>query len=180
MVVEEAQGRVTLADIHGTVQPVAIRPALPEDARTFLAIHRVSIRGIAAQHYPPEVIEKWASPENPGEEFANGFLANRDGEIRLIAELDGAAVGIGALVTAKSELRACYVSPSALRKGVGTALVREIERLAVEHGLNDLHLVASINSEPFYAALGYEVVEHGEHVLRSGQRMACVRMRRRL
>src|SRR5580693_8291610 len=50
------------------------------------------------------------------------FLANRDHEIRLMAEVDGELVGIGAVVLNKSELRACYVAPSAVRRGVGSAL----------------------------------------------------------
>jgi putative acetyltransferase len=41
-------------------------------------------------------------------------------------------VGIGELRVATSELRACYVSPDATRKGVGSAIIREIERIAVQ------------------------------------------------
>ena len=105
---------------------------------------------------------------------------NDDGEIRLIAELDGAAVGIGALVVVDSELRACYVVPEAGRRGVGAAIVREIERIAIAEGLTELTLQASVNAEPFYAALGYGVLERGEHTLRGGQRMAAVRMAKQL
>ena len=42
----------------------------------------------------------------------------------------GEPVGIGAVVLRNSELRAYYVAPSADRRGVGTALVEEIERIA--------------------------------------------------
>ena len=45
---------------------------------------------------------------------------------------------------------------------------------------HNLELDASLNAEPFYAALGYEAVERGEHVLRSGLRMAAVKMRKNL
>ena len=84
------------------------------------------------------------------------------------------------LVVVKSELRACYVVPEAARQGVGTAIVREIERLVGDSGLRGLELNASIKAEPFYAALGYDSVERGEHVLRSGVRMAVVKMAKRL
>jgi putative acetyltransferase len=103
-----------------------------------------------------------------------------DNEIRLIAEIDGEAVGIGALVVKNSELRACYVAPSATRKGVGSALVAEIERLARDHGLTYLHLDSSTTAEMFYAALGYAVEERCEHVSRSGTVMAAVKMRKTL
>ena len=150
----------------------------PDEARTFLEIHSRSIRGLAARHYTPEVIARWVVPAT--EDNVRGFLKNPDDEIRLIAELDGEAVGLGCLILANSELRACYVVPEASRKGVGSALVREIERLAKEHGLSGLELAASLNAEPFYLAQGYEVVERSEHVLRSGLRMASVKMRKNL
>ena len=155
--------------------PITVRPFRESEAATFLDIHRRSVRGLAAQHYPTEVIEAWVVPAT--DENIRGFLINPDNEIRLIAELNRDPVGIGALVVANSELRACYVVPEAARQGVGSALVREIERLATVHGLTHLELQASVNSEPFYAALGYYVVERGEHVLlRNGQRMAAVKM----
>jgi len=156
----------------------AVRVASREDLRAFIDIHHRSVHGLASGHYPPEVLEAWAPPMTEGE--WQRFEANTDGEIRLLAELDGKAVGIGALVVADAELRACYVVPEAARKGVGSALVAEIERLARAHGLLQLSLQASVNAEPFYAAHGYEVAERGEHVLRNGRRMAAVQMTKRL
>ena len=50
------------------------------------------------------------------------FYVNPDKEIRLVAEIDGEIVGMGALVIAPNELRACYVLPNAIRKGVGSRL----------------------------------------------------------
>ncbi|WP_119271633.1 GNAT family N-acetyltransferase [Taklimakanibacter deserti] len=98
--------------------------------------------------------------------------------MRVLAEIGGEIVGMGSIIPAKNELRACYVAPGAARQGVGSALIREIERMALEHGLTWLELDASVTSEPFYAALGYEAHGRGEHMLSSGQRMACVKMRK--
>src|SRR4029079_2074558 len=98
----------------------------------------------------------------------------------LIAELDGEAVGLGALVLEGAELRACYVVPEAAGKGVGRALVRELERLARSNGLRQLELLASVNAERFYASLEYRPEHRTEHVLRTGQRMAAVKMTKTL
>jgi len=157
---------------------IVVRPMRSEEARAFLDIHTRSVRGLAEPHYPPEVIDAWVVPAT--DESVRGFLENPDGELRLLAELDGALVGLACLVVQNAQLRACYVAPEAARRGVGSALVREIERIAREHGLDHLHLDASINAESFYAALGYEVVERGEHVWPSGQRMQAVVMRKAL
>ncbi len=74
---------------------------------------------------------------------------NRGNEYRLIAEIDDRIVGVGSLVIENSELRACYVSPEAGRQAVGSALVREMERVARERGLAFLELDSSITAEPF-------------------------------
>ena len=89
---------------HGNM-PAFIRAMRFEDARRFLEIQRESVRGIAARDYPTAVIEAWA-PLPITDEVMARFLGNADHEIRLIAELDGQPVGIGALVLSNSELRA--------------------------------------------------------------------------
>lgn len=105
---------------------------------------------------------------------------NAESEIRLAATLDGRMVGIGVLAPQVHEMRACYVSPAHGRRGVGRALVLAIEEMALARGLTRLVLDASVTAELFYRRLGYEVVSHGEHVLRGGVRMACAMMRKGL
>jgi putative acetyltransferase len=165
--------------VSRTPAPVFVREMCPEDARTFLEIHHAAVRGIAAKDYSSAVIEAWA-PVPVTDIAVERVKSNPDGEYRLLAEIDGRVVGIAALVSKNAELRACYVAPEASRKGVGSVLVREIERVAREHGLKFLQLDSSVTAEPFYEASGYEVHERGVHVLRGGQRMACVKMRKNL
>jgi putative acetyltransferase len=159
--------------------PIKLREMRPEDARRFLEVHRAAVRGIAAKDYPTEVIEDWAGLPVT-EQSIERFLSNPDDEIRLVAETDGVIVGIGCLVAAQCELRACYVAPQAARSGVGSALVREIERIARSRGLTYLEMDSSVTAEPFYLYHGYTSLERGEHVLGSGRRMACVKMKKLL
>jgi putative acetyltransferase len=156
-----------------------IRAMRSEDARRFLEIQRESVRGIAARDYPAAVIEAWA-PLPITNEVVERFLSNRDDEMRLIAEIDRQAVGIGALVPGTSELRACYVVPGAARRGVGAAIVAEIERIAREHKLDYLRLESSLTAEPFYAALGYRVEARGALMIAPGVPMAAITMSKRL
>jgi putative acetyltransferase len=150
-----------------------------EDARAFLAVHRAAVRGIAAKDYPLAVIDAWA-PMPVTEDAIEQVRANPEKDYRLIAVIEDRVVGIGAAAFEIAELRACYVTPDAGRKGVGSALVKEIERAAREQGVPHLELDSSVTAESFYRTAGYEVIERGEHVLRTGQRMACVKMRKEL
>lgn len=158
--------------------PIIVRPLRADEGRIYLDIVNSSIRGLAVNHYPPDAIKGWVVPVT--DESVRDLMLNPEHEIRLVADLDGKPIGIGALVVERSELRACYVSPQAARKGCGSALVREIERLARENGLTRLELAASINAEPFYATHGYEVRERSEVVLGNGHRMAAVWMEKNL
>jgi putative acetyltransferase len=158
---------------------IEVREMLNGDALAFLQVHHAAVRGIAAKDYPPEVVEDWA-PMPITDRSIERFLTNADGELRLVAEIDGGIVGIGVLVLAKSELRACYVAPQAARTGVGSALMHELERIARDNGLAHLQLDSSLTAEPFYLAHGYTVRGRGEHTLRSGRRMACVKMEKAL
>jgi putative acetyltransferase len=157
---------------------VTVRPMRVDEARRFLEIHHDAVRGLAARDYPAAVIQAWAPPIT--DNVIERFLANRDGEVRVVAELDGELAGIGAIVVGRSELRACYVATNVARRGVGRAIVTEIERIGREHGLAHLDLESSVTAEPFYLAMGYAVVDRGELMIGVGVRMAAVKMRKPL
>lgn len=150
-----------------------------EDARVFLEVHHAAIRGSAVRDYPSAVIEAWA-PLPVTNDAIKQIENNHEEEHRLIAEIDGQIVGIAALLAKNTEIRACYVAPEASRKGVGSALLREMEREATEQGLTFLELDSSVTAESFYSFHGYQILERGEHVLKSGLRMACVKMHKDL
>lgn len=155
-----------------------IRPMQPTDARGYLETHRLAVLGIAAADYPEEVIRTWAASVTDASIAA--LLRNPDDEIRVVAEWQGEIVGFAALVAAKHELRACYVCPRAARRGIGTALVRELERIARDRGLDRLEFVSSLTAEPFYRRLGYAAQGSVEHTLSSGIEMAAVAMHKTL
>ncbi|HZY67427.1 MAG TPA: GNAT family N-acetyltransferase [Devosia sp.] len=54
-----------------------------------------------------------------------------------------------------AELEGIFVEPAHWRKGIGTALMEQIEREAEAWGANRLHVVASPNVEGFYQAAGF-------------------------
>lgn len=157
---------------------IVVRALGAGEGRLYLEIVNAAIRGLARTHYTPAAIEGWVVPMT--EATLDDFERNPDSEIRLVAELDGTPSGIGALVVAESELRACYVLPGAARRGCGAAIVGALERLARQQGLTRLHLAASLNAEAFYARMGYTVRARTHITLRSGHTMAAIRMERDL
>ena len=153
---------------------VTVRPLRNDELRLYLEIHERAVRGLAGSHYSRDDIEGWVVPAT--DENLRRLALNPEREIRLIAELDGRPVGMGALVLEQSELRALYVSPEGARRGCGSALVHEIERIARDAGTTRLTLHASLNAERFYADLGYETLDRTTVALPNDHRMAVVRM----
>jgi putative acetyltransferase len=163
-------------------KPFFIRPGRPGDALAILEVHRSSVRGIAADAYSPEIVDSWAPVSiSPDRVAAFTRSIERHDELVLVAEdATGRIIGFGSIVPENSELRALYVSAEHGRKGVGHAILSELEALAREAGVTALRMDSSVNAAGFYKANGYIAIEHGEHTLQSGVRMGCVRMRKSL
>ena len=151
-----------------------VRPLRRDEERLFLEIRERAIRGLAATHYSRDVIEAWVTPAT--DENVRRLMRYPERDILLVVELNGKPCGIGALSLKESAIRKVYVAPEGARRGCGSALVHEMERIARSHKLARLGLSASLNAVEFYAGLGYEVLEREELQLPNGPRMAAVRM----
>ena len=130
-----------------------IRVALPDDAEAIWRAHVESIRVLCAPHYSPQQIEAWAGPKRP-DDYRNALGR---GEAMYVAESDGRLLGFAC--RSGDELRGLYVAPSAVGKGVGTALLSRIERDAMAQGVITLRLHSTVNSTAFYQRHGYVAAE---------------------
>jgi GNAT superfamily N-acetyltransferase len=76
----------------------------------------------------------------------------------IVAERDGTIVGFATVLAGKdgkAELEDLFVAPEQWRTGVGSTLLAEAERRAVEGGARVLHVVAGERARPFYEASGF-------------------------
>jgi GNAT superfamily N-acetyltransferase len=67
------------------------------------------------------------------------------------------------------------VLPEAGGQGVGRQLLKELERLAREQGLTELHLDSSLTAEPFYRAHGSVREAEEKYTLRSGRKVPAIK-----
>ena len=161
--------------------PFQLRPGGPDDALAILEVKRSAIRQTAASAYSPAIIDEWA-PAVIVRERVDTFQRwiERGEELIVVAmEPAGKIIGFGSFVPAQfrvaRRLRRCSIW-----RPRGRALLARLEKLARDAGLAELRMDASINAVPFYEANGFISLERGEHVMSSGGRMACVRMRKAL
>jgi len=145
------------------------------DAEAVRRVHGASIRGLCATDYTPEQIDAWASPAR----IEQYQFAIAQHEFYVAVSGDN-VVGFSELDRERGEVKAVYVDPAWSRRGVGRALLAELERAARGHRLTELRLEASLTAERFYLAAGYRAIARRTHMLSSGSGLACVEMRKAL
>ena len=124
-----------------------IRPATPADRASICGVHRSSARSLGGGFYTHEEIERWVHALTP-----DRYTPYID-QIS-VAEENGAIVGFATLGL-DGRIHALYVAPGAAGKGVGSALLKHVERIAAERGQTSVWLEASLNAVPFYEHHGF-------------------------
>jgi putative acetyltransferase len=166
--------------IHEDNPDVNIRPAIVADAIAIIDLHFAAVHQTARSFYPPEVLDGWSTQPDEARYDQIRRSVEKGEELFVVAEDASGVIGFGSIVPTLQELRAVYVHPRAGRRGVGSAILTCLEQLAIDRGVLQLQLDASINAEVFYRRAGYEILERGVHPLRSGREMACVKMKKSL
>ncbi|KHA78434.1 hypothetical protein NC77_12725 [Janthinobacterium lividum] len=155
--------------------PITLRPALPDDIDALWALRTVAVRISCATHYAREQITVWtASPVPDG--YA-AMLAAGGGIVAMHGEI---IAGYAMLDADKQEVDAVFVDPARAGLGIGKRLLAALEQLARGRGIARLHLSASLNAVPFYAAAGFTALREQAYAHPSGISLASVAMEKAL
>jgi putative acetyltransferase len=159
---------------------VEVRRATAADAEPIIELHFAAVHQTAAAFYPPEVLDTWSRVPDEGRyQRMRNAIAKGD-ELFLVARDASGIVGFGSIVPSLQELRAVYVHPTVGRRGIGSRILIELERLAVDRGVFRLQVDASVNAEAFYLYAGYEIVERSLFRIGGDLEMASVKMSKAL
>ena len=165
-----------MTEVDHSSTKILIRRAVAEDSEAITRIHYGAVHVTAAKDYDQPILDQWSTvvTKERIENYRNRPDANK--EITLVAEINGQIVGVGSFVPETKELNAVYVSPVNVRQGIGSTLLKELEEIAYSMGIEKLWLNSSLTAEQFYLVHGFAISSRGEHVLKSGLKMACVKM----
>ena len=131
-----------------TSDAITIRPAVIDDADAISRITLQALRQTNAADYPPEVISAVAA------NFSPAAVAARMASRRVLLAVAQAGV-VGTATLDGDTVRGVFVQPDGHGRGIGTALMAAIERLARADGLSRLVVPSSVTAEGFYARLGF-------------------------
>jgi GNAT superfamily N-acetyltransferase len=77
-------------------------------------------------------------------------------------------------------VRSLFVDPAAARRGVASSIMARVERDAIDHGVRELALTATLSGVAFYLRLGYLALGSERLSLSNGSELACIRMTKRI
>lgn len=160
-----------------------VRDAIRSEWLDVLAIHRRAVHELAAQNYPASVLAAWAPAISwqDNQRYLEDFDKKQsNGQVVLVAFVNDTLAGFGEIVPQKNELLAVYVNPDFARRGVGSAILSELEHRAQALGLAFLQMDASLTAVPFYLNHGYVSLGEDVHPLKADQKMDCVRMKKEM
>lgn len=133
--------------------PICIRPATLADAGIISRIIERSIRiGCALDHRndPPRV-STWIAQQSA--DFIGARLADPHFYL-CMALLADKPVGVG-MAQASGDISLCYVQPESFRRGVGRALMQDLEGWLQVRGVAHADLNSTRTGRAFYRRLGY-------------------------
>ena len=132
---------------------VQIRKAKPEDAPAIREVHVAAGKGPDSLERNNANVLRWLDAR-----VADDYLKEMQREQFVVAEVDGRIRGFGAVILTKAEISSVYVDPAYVRRGIASALVAAMERLAANHGLQALELQAAGGALTFYEKQGFTYV----------------------
>lgn len=162
-----------------TSTPIALRAVRFEEVAQVLRLIRRAVDVGCRNHYDRRQLDAvYAS-------YAGTLFVDTLGPVETIAAtLGGQVVGVAQLDPQldreEGRLRALFVDGDWQGRGLGRALMAEIEARAVRHGCVRLHGAMSLNAVPFYAATGFRVCHGPQRLVTARTLVPIVRMEKAL
>lgn len=137
------------------IDDVEIRRALRGDRESIYRVLTESIREAAASNYNDDegLTEFWCSQAT---ETVDQAIGDPNFHILVAESASSGIVGVGTLHN-EGEIKQCYVTREALRKGIGKRILSKLEEHARRIGLKELQLNSSIGARSFYERNGFEI-----------------------
>ncbi len=133
-----------------------IRPARREDAAGISRVIIAALRETNAKDYAAAVIARVEQSFSPA-----AVLDLLDRRIVFVAVDRGVIVGTASLDG--RVVRTVFIDPAWQKRGIGRALMAEIQQAAIDTGVAVLAVPSSVTAEAFCARLGFCAVRENHH-----------------
>jgi GNAT superfamily N-acetyltransferase len=175
---------------------LTLRQAVPADIPALCVLIDASVRGLQAADYTPAQIEGALQTV-----YGVDSQLIADGTY-FVVEADSVIVGCGGWSKRKTlfggdrwtgredlllnseqdaaKIRAFFVHPDWVRRGIGSMILEGCEKAASAAGFTRFEMGATLTGVPLYRARGYVALENLTAPLRNGESLVVVRMEKRM
>ena len=129
---------------------VSLRPYLAADAERCADIFRASVEELAIEDYSAEQCAAWAARADDPD-----FAKRLAGALTLVALVEGEPAGFASLEGAET-IDMVYVDPEFTQRGVATALLDALARLAAARGAKTVTSEVSDTARPLFERQGFQ------------------------
>jgi GNAT superfamily N-acetyltransferase len=175
---------------------LTLRRAVPDDIPVLRALIDASVRGLQAADYTPAQIEGALQSV-----YGVDTQLIADGTYHLV-EAESLIVGCGGWSKRRTlfggdhwtgredsllnpaqdaaKIRAFFVHPKWVRRGIGSMILEACEKAACAAGFTRLEMGATLTGVPLYRAKGYVALENLDVPLKNGESIVVIRMEKRV
>lgn len=157
-----------------TIATIVILPAQPADYERLLTIFTKAVRHGTVADYSKEQRMAWA----PDMVDRDQWSAKRGHHPTWVAEYQGKKAGFIDL-TADGHIDMLYVHPDVHRKGIATALLAHVQKVATQQGVRTLTTEASLTAQHCFEKAGFTTIT-SQTVFRNGEIFTNFRMEKAL
>lgn len=115
-------------------------------------IFHCSVHEVACSHYSPQQLCAWSPGVYPGAAWESRIENNQP----FVAEVNGIAIAY-ADIQPSGYIDQFFVASQAVGKGVGAALMRQLEHWAIENGMRRIYANVSLSAQPFFTRCGFKI-----------------------
>ena len=151
-----------------------VRKARIDDAQAILDLRARTVRRINSRDYTPAQIDAWIG--NRRVEVTQSMIA--DGQYYVCVNAQGNLLGFGGIKG--SRLFALYVSAEHQGEGIGSVLLKRMEKDAARKGFSEIETESTLTAEAFYKRKGYQEVERKRRKIARGEMLDVVELKKSL
>ena len=133
---------------------IQIRKLEKSDLDACIDLFRNTVHAINIQDYNQSQLDAWA----PEQIDKNAWWESLANNIAYVAEYHGQIVGFGDM-SYEGYFDRLYVHQDYQRKGIASALIKQIEEQARLAGIKEVHTEVSITAKPLMEAFGYQLIK---------------------
>ena len=134
-----------------------IRKYMSSDLNAVVGIFTLAVHAIGSNYYSPEEIEAWA-PSQPDMAMWERYLNEH---YTLVMDSACGIIGFGCLNADGSTMDKLFTHPAHQNEGVGSSIMKALEKEATKRGVKEIMLITSDNARKFHEKRNY-VYHHSE------------------